>query len=441
MGMARPACRLAGLALCAAVGVITLGGCGRVSVPLSAEDMKRVGKEMQQLDHMPDGMVQEQIGKWRSERDSLRESESRKRSAENGQDIGRLSFLIGYAEEKLASFDRSLRSYQEARQSSYGSLAAFRQGEICRLEKNDQKAAERAYQAVSMTMAQNSGWVRADPSSADSVDREKSVLASDARGELRQRSLRLAAIVRLDRIHRQKWSYNMLDRLVKLMGGNPRYSHGLTLVVLALLVKIATTPLTNASLRSMRKMQALQPEIQELQKRYGNDKQALAREQWNLMRKNKVNPAGGCLPFLIQMPILIYMYNAIRMYTYRFAGARFLWVPSLAQPDGALVVLYGVSMYFSQKLTTMPSADPQQQQMQRMMTWLMPAMLVSFLWQLQSAFILYWFSYNVFFTAHQWYMLRRRQERPAAAEAAPTQGGPGRNVPPGPPRRPKKKRR
>jgi len=426
-------------AVLAAALLLALTGCARVAPPLLSQDVQRVGEEMRRLERMPDGIVREQIRKWRSEAYSL--MEGAKRSAQNSQALGRLSFLMGYAEERLGNFDRSLRAYQNARRTGYSLLAAFRQGEICRLEKNDDKAAEKAYQVVSTAMGPSDGWVRVDPSSPDSIEGEKSVLASDARGELRLRPLKLVAAIRLDRIHRHKWAYNMLDSLVRFTGGNPSYSHALALILLALLVRIATTPLTNISLRSMKKMQELQPHIKELQKRYGDDKQALAREQWNLMRRYKVNPAGGCLPLLIQMPVLIYLYSAIRFYAYRFTEARFLWIRSLAQPDMPLLVLYGVSMFLSQKFTTIPSADPQQQQTQRMMGLLMPVMLVSFLWTLPSAFILYWFSFNVFFTAHQWYMLRRTEEGPTAADAALAQPKPDRNSPPGPPRRPKKKKR
>jgi YidC/Oxa1 family membrane protein insertase len=428
-------------AVLAAASLVALTGCTRPAAPLSPQDVQRVGEDMRRLERMPDHVIQAQIEKWRSEAYSLTEAGNGKRSAENTQAVGRLSFLIGYAEERLGNFDRSLGSYQKAQASGYGPLAAFRQGEINRLERNDDKAAERAYQVVSSRMGRNDGWVRVDPYSPNSIEKERSVLASEEQGELRLRPLKLTATVRLDRLQRHKWSYNAMDRLVRLMGGNPSYSHALALILLALLVKVATTPLTNISLRSMKRMQELQPQIKELQKRYGDDKQALAREQWNLMRKQKVNPAGGCLPLLIQMPILIYLYGAIRSYAYRFTKARFLWIPSLAQPDLPLLILYGVSMFLSQRLTTIPSADPQQQQTQRMMSWLMPAMLVSFLSTLPSAFILYWFSYNVFFTAHQWYMLRRAEEQPVAADASPAQPKPDRSSPPGPPRRPKKKKR
>jgi YidC/Oxa1 family membrane protein insertase len=428
-------------AVLAAASLMALTGCARVAPPLSPQDVQGVGEDMQRLQRMPDHMIQAQIEKWRSEAYSLTEAGSSKRSAENTQAVGRLSFLIGYAQERLGDFDRSLGSYHKAQASGYGPLAAFRQGEINRLEKNDDKAAERAYQVVSSRMGRSDGWVRVDPYSPNTIEKERSVLASEEQGELRLRPLRLAAMVRLDRLQRHKWSYNAMDRLVRLMGSNPSYSHALALILLALLVRIATTPLTNISLRSMKRMQELQPHIQELQKRYGDDKQAMAREQWNLMRKHKVNPAGGCLPMLIQMPILIYLYSAIRSYAYRFTEARFLWIRSLAQPDLPLLILYGVSMFLSQRLTTIPSADPQQQQTQRMMSWLMPAMLVSFLSSLPSAFILYWFSFNVFFTAHQWYMLRRAEEKPALAEAGLPHSGPPRTGPPGPPRRPKKKKR
>ncbi len=182
----------------------------------------------------------------------------------------------------------------------------------------------------------------------------------------------------------------------------------------------------------MHAMQAVQPEIKKLQEKYKGDKQQLAKAQMELFKAHKVNPAASCLPMLIQMPILIWVYYGIRHFVFQFWGVQFLYIDSLAEPDvmpgapawpGPLLLLYGVSMYFSQKLIASPAATPEQQQQQKLMAIMMPVLLVVILKTLPAAFILYWLLQNILMTGHQYLIMRGRR----LAEAVP--GG----VPPPPP--------
>jgi len=249
--------------------------------------------------------------------------------------------------------------------------------------------------------------------------------------------LRHEGYMRLDVYRREKTLYRTFEFLVKLCGGpDKKYSYVLIIPLLALLAKLLTTPLSASQFRSMRAMQALQPELKKLQQKYKDDKAQMARAQMELFKTHKVSPASSCLPLLIQMPLLLGVYYGIRDFIFRFEGVPFLYIKSLADPDvipiggmlwpGPLLLLYGVSMYFSQKLISTPAATPEQQQQQKLMSYLFPFMFVILLKSLPAAFILYWFLQNILMTGHQYLLLRPQRQ----AALPPTPGPP---PAPGPP--------
>lgn len=108
-------------------------------------------------------------------------------------------------------------------------------------------------------------------------------------------------------------------------------SYGLAIILVTILVRVVLYPLTRKQMQSMKKMQAIQPKMKELQEKYGKDRNKLAEKQMELYREEGVNPAGGCLPLLIQMPILIAFYYALLMLGPKL-DQPFLWIPSLAFP-------------------------------------------------------------------------------------------------------------
>jgi len=129
-----------------------------------------------------------------------------------------------------------------------------------------------------------------------------------------------------------------------------------------------------------------------------------------------VNPLGGCLPMLIQFPILIMLWRGIRDYIVQFNHHGFLWVRNLAMPDVPLLVAYTISMIFFQKMTQklQPAATmtPQQQQQQQMMTYLMPLMFFFFFQSFPAAFLLYWLATNVIYFGQQ-YLYQRSLDKKA----------------------------
>jgi len=216
--------------------------------------------------------------------------------------------------------------------------------------------------------------------------------------------------------------YRLIDRLVSLFGGKTaRSSYVFALIALAVIVKVVLLPLgirSHIAMKTMQaKMAAIQPAIDEIKKRHKDDQMKLMQEQSRLMKENGVSMTGGCLPQLIQLPFLIYVYYAVKLYAHHFANGGALWIADLSRPDLPLLVIYAASMILSMKLTPQaPSADSQQKQTQKMMTYLMPVMMVMFLKSWPSAFIFYWATFNIFATVQQLW-LNKRFPGPALAVA------------------------
>jgi YidC/Oxa1 family membrane protein insertase len=409
------------LALLAA-SVLGAGCIGRPQRPLAPGEVAKLDAMVKTVDADSAVESRDQRHAW--------EDQYQKLAAEPKPDPvqkANLKFAIGYALEREEQYREAVAAYREAG-AVLSSQAEFRMAEVDLLGLQDRKAAIGAYNRAAMAQPGVKVWVRVGPESARRRLAEgiewPSVLASAPTGHLVATEAARAAQMRLDMLQRGDWRYKAIGTVVRLLGGNRRYSYALALLLIAVLVKLVTWPLTSSSFRSIRAMQSLQPLIKELQEKYKGDRQALAAEQMRLFKKHKINPLGGCLPMLIQMPILIGVYQGIRFYQYQLYNAKFLWINNLALPDIPLLILYAASLYVSQKLTMMPQADPQQQQMQNTMTIMMPLMLTVMFASLPAAFILYWFFYNILITAHQYYLMRQPAPALAPAKDQPD-GGPG----------------
>ncbi len=228
----------------------------------------------------------------------------------------------------------------------------------------------------------------------------------------------------LDSLKRGGFWYSLVGTFVKIAGGHP----ALGLILLAIVTRLMIYPLTKKQLSSMHAMQKIQPQIKQLQKKHKDDKQKFQSEFWSLCKECNVNPLGGCLPLIIQMPILIMIYRGIRDYVVQFDGASFLWVNNLAHPDTPLLVAYAISMFLFQKMTEKmnpaAAADPQQAQQQKMMAYLMPAMFFFLFRGMSAAFILYWLSANlVYFAEHLWYRRTHPVGEESAEEGKKSSGG------------------
>ncbi len=168
---------------------------------------------------------------------------------------------------------------------------------------------------------------------------------------------------------------------------------GIAIILITIVVKMLLYPLTKKQYESMAKMRALQPKMEQLKKRFGDDRQKFGQATMELYKKEKVNPMGGCLPLILQMPILLALYWVF-LESVELRHAPFgLWITDLSAQDPyyILPILFGASMFLMQKLSPTPSADPMQQ---KMMLWMPVIFSIFFLW-FPSGLVLYWFVSNL----------------------------------------------
>jgi YidC/Oxa1 family membrane protein insertase len=198
------------------------------------------------------------------------------------------------------------------------------------------------------------------------------------------------------------------------------HNYGLAIVALATLVRLLLHPLNMMSIKSMRAMQRLQPEMQRLKDKYKSDAQGLNTAVMALYKENKVNPAGGCLPMLIQMPLFFALYsvlwNAIELRQAPFVA----WIHDLSAPDKLfevagfpirlLPLVMAGSGFLTQKLTP---TDPRQASTM----YLMNAVMVVFFYNLPSGLVLYWTVMNLLTALQQWLALREDGDPPVPVPA------------------------
>ncbi|MFP3902976.1 MAG: YidC/Oxa1 family membrane protein insertase [Armatimonadota bacterium] len=208
----------------------------------------------------------------------------------------------------------------------------------------------------------------------------------------------------MDELNQDSFWYKVVDVFIKIGFGNP----AIGVILMAVVVRLMIWPLTRKQLESAKEMQRLQPQIKALQDKHVDDKQKFQEEFWKLCQEHGVNPLGGCLPMLLQLPILLMLYRGIQAYIWHFDHASFLWVDNLAGPDMILLVAYTISMIFFQKMTQKlnpaASMNPEQAQQQKMMTYMMPIVFFFIFQSFPAAFILYWLGSNlIYFGAQAWY--------------------------------------
>ena len=194
-------------------------------------------------------------------------------------------------------------------------------------------------------------------------------------------------------------------------------NYGLDIILLTLIIKLLLWPLTQKSFVSMKRMQKLQPQMQRLKEKFGDDKTRLNKEMMDLYKRNKVNPLGGCLPMLLQFPFFIGFYNAL-LTPIELRHASFLWIKDLSRPDWeslpfslfgfdagipVLVLLMGASMFIQQWMSP-AIGDPNQRRMMMLMPLIFTVIFVSF----PSGLTIYWFVNNLLSILQQ-YMINRKE--------------------------------
>ncbi|NNG28028.1 MAG: membrane protein insertase YidC [Ignavibacteriaceae bacterium] len=189
---------------------------------------------------------------------------------------------------------------------------------------------------------------------------------------------------------------------------------GFVIIVFSIIIKIVLYPLTKKSYQSMKKMQLLQPKIAEIKEKYKEDAQKMNKETMKLYKVYGVNPAGGCMPLLLQMPIFVALWGLFQTAIELRQQPFILWIKDLSNPDviydlgfklplfgiqeiSGLALLMGITTFFQQKMTM---KDPKQKQL----VYIMPVMLTILFMTFPSGLNLYYFMFNVFSIAQQYYI-------------------------------------
>lgn len=179
---------------------------------------------------------------------------------------------------------------------------------------------------------------------------------------------------------------------------------GWAIILVTLLIKIVFYRLSAASYKSMARMRKVQPKMVALRERYGDDKQKLNTALWDLYKKEKINPLGGCLPILIQMPVFLSLYWVLIESVEMRHAPFILWVQDLSSKDPfyILPLLMGISMFVQFKLNPKPP-DP----MQEKIFMIMPVFMTAFMAFFPAGLVLYWFVNNLLSIAQQWYITKK----------------------------------
>ncbi|MBI3682496.1 MAG: membrane protein insertase YidC [Acidobacteria bacterium] len=211
---------------------------------------------------------------------------------------------------------------------------------------------------------------------------------------------------------------------------NDRYIHnyGWSIILVTILINILLLPLKVVNLKSMKKMAQIQPQIQAIQAKYSNlsmrdpKKQQQQQETMELYKKHGVNPLGGCVPMLLQIPFFFAFYKVLTV-TIEMRGASWLWVMDLSQPEHlairALPLATVATQFILQKMTPSTTADPQQQRIMM----LMPLMFIFVFYSVASGLVLYWLTGNVVGIVQQWFFNKTMGIGRPAPAAAPKKTG------------------
>ena len=177
------------------------------------------------------------------------------------------------------------------------------------------------------------------------------------------------------------------------------HNYGVAIIFLTMLVRVAFIPLTFKSFKSMKDIHSLQPEIQKLQKKYKDNRVELNKAMMELYKTHKVNPLGGCLPMVLQLPVFIGLYNLLANTIELRQTPFFLWVTDLSikDPYYVLPIIMGISMLIQQKMTP-STVDPTQAKIML----IMPVMFTFFFLNFPSGLVLYWLVNNVLTIGQQY---------------------------------------
>lgn len=221
----------------------------------------------------------------------------------------------------------------------------------------------------------------------------------------------------------------LLNILVLLYTYLPGHDFGIAVIVLTILIKLLFYPLGNKAIKSQKALAKLQPRMKEIQEKYKDNKEQQTKEIMALYKKEKINPFSGCLPLLIQLPVLIALYRVfwhgleIEQITFLYSfvpfpgiiDATFFGIVNLAKPNLIIAFLAGIFQFVQTKMVSPKTKKDKKDssftnQMQKQMQYFMPAFMVLILFRLPSAIGLYWLTTTLFTIVQQYVILRHKND-------------------------------
>ncbi len=224
----------------------------------------------------------------------------------------------------------------------------------------------------------------------------------------------------------------ILNLLVWLYNVIPGHDIGVVIIVVTIVIRLLLSPFMHKSLKGQKALSVLQPKLNDLREKYKDDKEGQAKAMMELYKEHNVNPLSSCLPLLIQLPLLIALYQVFRQALkgnlnglYSFIhnpgtlNPKFLGLIDLSHPNIAFAILAGVAQFWQSKMIsswqTAPSNDPTAKIMNAQMTYLLPMVSVFIAWKLPAGLPLYWIVTTLFAIAQQYYISRKTEEAVVAS--------------------------
>lgn len=216
----------------------------------------------------------------------------------------------------------------------------------------------------------------------------------------------------------------ILNLLVYLYNVLPGHDIGLVIILVTIAIRLLLAPFMHKSLKSQKAMNVLQPKLNELREKHKNDREAQAKAMMELYREHKINPLSSCLPLLIQLPILIALYQVLdRALKGNLTGLygfitnpgsinpRFLDLIDLSQPNFAFAIVAGLAQYWqSRMMLPQNTTDPTAKMMNVQMLYILPIISIVIAWRLPAGLPLYWIVTTLFAVGQQYYILRKKDQ-------------------------------
>jgi len=215
----------------------------------------------------------------------------------------------------------------------------------------------------------------------------------------------------------------ILNLLVYLYNVIPGHDIGLVIILITVVIRLILAPFMHKSLKSQKAMNALQPKLNEMREKLKNDKEAQAKAMMELYREHKINPLSSCLPLLVQLPILIALYQVLAHALkgslnglYNFVanpGAidpRFLHIFDLSKPNIGFAIFAGLSQYWqSRMMLPQNTTDATTKAMNVQMLYILPLISIFIAWRLPAGLPLYWIVTTLFAIGQQYFVMRKKE--------------------------------